>query len=289
MAKKTYLFESPYTVERSVRGHVGLEVSNLNLNLLWNSSPKVQPYHDPIKVSFDWTDNLKFLYKDSNKLNRKKSFLGSLGRFLEHEKEGQKIKIFKQRVDNLKALLETDQCSETKLVMQKTLSQNHRDLFIPSDKLLNLIADNSIPFDEIFLKKLKKFFNININGKKEEFQKNDCLKTTISDRIEGFFVNIVQREALHEGHVQKYVDIAKNGQILPKICAELVDRLGLNPYDPHLVLDCLYEELSHFASVPRNRDWGRITFYGSKITLEINPSQVFPINDLNKIANDMWY
>lgn len=139
--------------------------------------------------------------------------------------------------------------------------------FTPSENLVELVEKHMISPDEEEVIELL-----------EEIQKEKEITTAdikhniaviITEQVEGLIVSLAKNIYM----TKEPIKISEDNRFTSEICKELINRLGLDPYNPRLVLDELYCELLNFISlIPRERVWGKIIVEDSKLKLKINDS-----------------
>jgi hypothetical protein len=115
------------------------------------------------------------------------------------------------------------------------------------------------------------------------FAQDNDLAFLIGDRVEGLLSNLARRVAASG---QTVAPLADAERLLPSVSAELIERLGVNPYDAPEFLGELHRDLTAFAAVPRVRSWGTLVSTRGKLALHVPDGAGRP--DFKELLESRW-
>ena len=142
------------------------------------------------------------------------------------------------------------------------LTPDPEQVYIPSENLVSLLKRRSPVFSKDEAAALRDQAR---SGAGSSVRDKD-LPSFIGERIEGLLGNLARRAAASG---RKVVLLANERRFSPEFSAELVDRLGVDPYSAPEFLHELHRDLSEFAAVPRVRSWGRIETKRGNLVLPV--------------------
>ena len=166
------------------------------------------------------------------------------------------------------------------------VSDNPRDEFCPSDRLIQLLADNLPKWDretETALAEQAKSTGMLEGGLSEA----EGLAYIVTRAVEGTLVDTARQSAARGLSTARLND---GRRFSSEICTELIWRLDLDSYNPSQFLDQLYNELRRFAeSVPRERTWGQLTIdRGMVLQLDIDVASASAFPEWDDPDEEGW-
>lgn len=153
--------------------------------------------------------------------------------------------------------------------------------FVPSQHLVELAREHMIHPDEEVLELIEEIKKI----RTEVVDQRQNISSMITKQVEGLLTNLAKRIF----RIKKPIRITKDNRFTSVICIELIDRLGLDVYNPRPVLELLYNELYKFVLLThRERSWGEIIIENSEIKLRLK-GEAFKFPELAELENRRRY
>lgn len=194
----------------------------------------------------------------------KSNFLANLGRQLEHRREN----LLRRPVGSSRYRID---------VRMPALSAPDA-LFLPSKQLVSLVLLHSITPDAHIIWLEKKL--------PQAVRAPECdIGRKITEEVEGLFANLARRASAND---DRTILISDGSRFNSDVCEELIDRLGLDPYNPRRALDKLHAELDSFLLPSgRTRPWGVISLDGG-IKFDIDVQWANDVARLDEADPSLW-
>ncbi len=261
----------PYSKERSPYPDI-YECSYIQ-NKKWAGDMQEEILRDEIR---HFKVNQKYYPKEYQYVHSKWVCQSNIGRWLELERE-----CYSQH-----AILSSRTYARTIVVIQKAIITIEKDEtrdpyqeFVPSGHLVELVEKHMVHPDRKTIEMLEGLKEMEPISEIKELD----IASIITEEVEGLFTRLA-RSALNP---EEPIQISDNSRFTSEICSEIIEVLAIDVYDPLPVLKCLYTELIDFASIPRERHWGKIVAENSELKLILKQNALaYP--DFDNIDEDRW-